>query len=153
MQKQLLILESRYRTNTQDTNGSEYKFKLKTNININGTVRLEQFIFQNSQYTFSADKKSNKFVFTSNTGVPTTITIQGKFDTIDDFVKRFNVVTAGLNITMIYHLILLMNKCNLYFFYDIDMLSNYFKVFSVKPIDLWLLHLDVNNLVIYLKSS
>ena len=102
MQKQLLILESKYRTNTQDTNGSEYKFKLKTNININGTVRLEQFIFQNSQYTFSADKKSDKFVFTSNTGVPTTITIQGKFDTIDDFVKRFNVVTAGLNITMIY---------------------------------------------------
>ena len=102
MQKQLLILESKYRTNTQDTNGSEYKFKLKSNININGTVRLEQSIFQNSQYTFSADKKSDKFVFTSNTGVPTTITIQGKFDTIDDFVKRFNVLTAGLNITMIY---------------------------------------------------
>ena len=102
MQKQLLILESKYRTNTQDTNGSEYKFKLKSNVNINGTVRLEQFIFQNSQYTFSADKKSDKFVFTSNTGIPTTITIQGKFDTIDDFVKRFNILTAGLNITMIY---------------------------------------------------
>ena len=56
MQRQLLILESKYRTNPQDTNGSEYKFKLKTNINVNGTVRLEQFIFQNSQYTFSSDK-------------------------------------------------------------------------------------------------
>ena len=34
MQKQLLILESKYRTNTQGTNGSEYKCKLKTNTNI-----------------------------------------------------------------------------------------------------------------------
>ena len=102
MQRQLLILESKYRTNPQDTNGSEYKFKLKTNINVNGTVRLEQFIFQNSQYTFSSDKKSDKFIFTDNAGIPTTITIQGKFDTIDDFVKRFNILTDDLNIKMEY---------------------------------------------------
>ena len=73
MQKQLLILESKYRTNTQDTNGSEYKFKLKANINVNGIVRLEQFIFQNSQCTFSADKKSDKFIFINNAGVSNNI--------------------------------------------------------------------------------
>ena len=102
MQRQLLILESKYRTNIEDTNGSEYKFKLKTNINANGTMRLEQFIFQNSQYTFSSEKKSDKFIFSNNVGIPTTVTIQGKFDTIDDFVKRFNTVTSGLNLFMQY---------------------------------------------------
>ena len=102
MQKQLLVLDSKYRTNIEDTDGSAYKFKLNKNIKINGQVRLEQFLFQNSQYVFSADKKSNKFIYTNSDGFPTTITIEGKFDTIDDFVKRFNVLTQGLNINMMY---------------------------------------------------
>jgi hypothetical protein len=46
-----------FQTNTEDHDGYTYKFKLNRNIKINGPVRLEQFIFQNSQYVFSEQKK------------------------------------------------------------------------------------------------
>ena len=60
--KNLLVLDSRYRTNQEDQDGYAYKFKLNRNVKLNGPVRLEQFIFQNSQYVFSEEKKSNKFL-------------------------------------------------------------------------------------------
>ena len=102
MQKQILVLDSKYRTNIEDTDGQEYKFKLTKNIRFNGTVRLEQFLFQNSQYVFSNQKRSDKFIYTDNQGNIATITLQGKFDTTNDFVKRFNELTSILNIKMQY---------------------------------------------------
>lgn len=99
--KNLLVLDSRHKTNVE-TDGFTFKFKLNQCIKINGSVRLEQFIFQNSQYVFSKEKKSDRFIYIDNTGFPTTVTITGKFDTIDDFVKHFNSITSGLNIKMIY---------------------------------------------------
>ena len=85
MQRQILVLDSRYRANFEDIQGDIYKFKLNSRVKINGSLRLEQFVFQNSQYVFSSKKKSNRFVCDSKT-----ITFQGKFDTIDSFVLRFN---------------------------------------------------------------
>ena len=102
MQKQILILDSKYRTNFEDTDGQEYKFKLTKNIKFNGYVRLEQFLFQNSQYVFSNQKRSDKFIYTDYQGNITIITLQGKFDTTNDFVKRFNELTSTLNIKMQY---------------------------------------------------
>ena len=95
--KNLLVLDSRYRTNQEDQDGYAYKFKLNKNIKFNGPMRLEQFIFQNSQYVFSEEKKSNKFLLND-----IIFTIQGKFDTIDAFVKEFNNVIVGQNIKMFY---------------------------------------------------
>jgi len=104
MQKQLLVFDSQFRTNIEKTDGDEYeyKFKLNKSIQINGPVHLEQFIFQNSQYVFNSEKKSNKFIYTDNNGIETIITIEGKYETIDDFVKQFNKLTQALNIKMIY---------------------------------------------------
>ena len=87
---------------TQDTDGQEYKFKLTKNIRFNGYVCLERFLFQNSQYVFSNQKRSDKFIYTDYQGNITTITLQGKFDTTNDFVKRFNELTSTLNIKMQY---------------------------------------------------
>ncbi len=65
-------------------------------IQLNGIIILEQFVFQNSQYTFSEEKKTNKF-FIDNTEYE----ILGKFDTVDAFVKHFN--TLNPNIKMVYY--------------------------------------------------
>ena len=74
-QKQLLVLDSKYRTNAENTDGDAFKFKLTKNIKINGLVRLEQFLFQSSQYVFSSEKKSNKFIYTDSQGLLTTVTL------------------------------------------------------------------------------
>ena len=75
---------------------------INKSIQINDPVGLEQFIFQNSQYVFSSEKRSNKFVYTDINGIKTVIIFEGKFETIDDFVKQFNKVTQTLNIKMAY---------------------------------------------------
>ena len=62
MQMQSIVLDSKFRTNPEDKE-HVYKFKLNTKMKINGMIRLEQFIFQNSQYVFSQEKKSNKFIY------------------------------------------------------------------------------------------
>lgn len=100
--KRIFILDSKNRTNIEETSGSEYKFKLNTKIKINGYVTLEKFIFQNSQYTFSEEKNSNKFIYTNSDNVSYNITIEGKFDNIDAFVKNFNDTMQTHNIKMIY---------------------------------------------------
>ena len=61
--RQLLVLDSKFRTNPEDKDHS-YKFKLNGRIKFNGMIRLEQFIFQNSQYVFSSEKKTDKFIYT-----------------------------------------------------------------------------------------
>jgi hypothetical protein len=103
MNRQLLVLDSRYRTNPEETNGFVYKFKLNKNLKISGSIRLEQFIFQNSQYVFSEQKKTNKFRYTNTSGSKV-VTIEGTFDTADAFVKRFNevMVSEALQIRLIY---------------------------------------------------
>ena len=58
---------------------------------INGTIRLEKFIFQNSQYVFSKEKKSNKFIIAAES-VYKEVTIEGIFDNTDTFVKKFNEI-------------------------------------------------------------
>ena len=62
-QRQLLVLDSKFYTNPEDKDHS-YKFKLNGRIRFDGMIRLEQFIFQNSQYVFSSEKKSDKFIYT-----------------------------------------------------------------------------------------
>ena len=103
MQRQILVLDSKYRTNPENINGSEYKFKLNKKIKLQGNIKLEQFIFQNSQYVFSQEKKTHMFIY-SDEEIQKNIEFFGKFDNTDAFVKRFNEVmqTNQLNIRMIY---------------------------------------------------
>jgi hypothetical protein len=108
--RQLLTLDSRYRTNPEDINGFVYKFKLNKNLKVDGSIRLEQFIFQNSQYVFSEQKGTNKLMIDvsgetfEGQGRDKVITIEGTFDTVDAFVKRFNEIMIAelLQIRMIY---------------------------------------------------
>jgi len=90
--RQILALDSKYRTNPEDKEHS-YKFRLNQKIRLNGVIRLEQFIFQNSQYVFSKEKKTNKFIYTeSETAVPKIVAFEGMFDNTDTFGKKFNEV-------------------------------------------------------------
>ena len=90
-QRQLLVLDSKFRTNPEDKDHL-YKFKLNARIRFNGKIELEQFIFQNSQYVFSPEKKSDRFTYTEEGNLPVTISIKGMFDNTDAFVKGFNEV-------------------------------------------------------------
>ena len=54
-QRHLLVLDSKFRINPEDKEHL-YKFKLNARIRFNGNIKLEQFIFQNSQYVFSSEK-------------------------------------------------------------------------------------------------
>ena len=67
-------------------------------------LKLEQFIFQNSQYVFSPEKKSDKFIYTEDGNLPITINIKGMFDNTDTFVKYFNEIMSsnGIRIRMTY---------------------------------------------------
>ena len=67
-------------------------------------IKLEQFIFQNSQYVFSPEKRSDKFIYTEEGNDPIDININGMFDNIDAFVKGFNDVMSinGIQIRMKY---------------------------------------------------
>ena len=90
-QRQILVLDSKFRTNPEDKDHL-YKFKLNARIKFDGMIRLEQFIFQNSQYVFSSDKKTDKFIYTENgeDGNPqysVVINLKGMFDNTDTFVK------------------------------------------------------------------
>lgn len=98
----ILVLDSRYRYNKEDNSGYEYKFKLNRTLKLSGNVKLEQFVFQNSQYTFSSENKSNKFIFENITvpSGPIPITITGTFNNIDDFLKAFNDAVNPYNITL-----------------------------------------------------
>ena len=58
-------------------------------------LKLEQFIFQNSQYVFSPEKKSDRFIYTEDGNLPVTINIKGMFNNTDSFVKYFNEVMSG----------------------------------------------------------
>jgi len=102
-QRQLLVLDSKFRINPEDKDHL-YKFKLNARIRFNGMIKLEQFIFQNSQYVFSQEKKSDKFIYTEEEDLPITLNINGMFDNIDAFVKKFNEIMASneIRIRMIY---------------------------------------------------
>jgi len=102
-QRQLLVLDSKFRTNPEDKDHL-YKFKLNAKIRFNGNIKLEQFIFQNSQYVFSAEKKSDKIIYTEEGGLPMTINLKGTFDNTDAFVKGFNETMSnnGIQIRMKY---------------------------------------------------
>ena len=71
---------------------------------LTGMIKLEQFIFQNSQYVFSPEKKSDRFIYTEEGNLPVTISIKGMFDNTDTFVKYFNEVMSsnGIQIRMKY---------------------------------------------------
>ena len=58
-------------------------------------LKLEQFIFQNSQYVFSPEKKSDKIIYTEDGKLPATIIIKGMFDNTDAFVKGFNEIMSS----------------------------------------------------------
>ena len=66
-QRHLLVLDSKFRINPEDKEHL-YKFKLNARIRFNGNIKLEQFIFQNSQYVFSSEKKSDRFIYTEEGG-------------------------------------------------------------------------------------
>jgi len=102
-QRQLLVLDSKFRINPEDKDHL-YKFKLNARIRFNGMIKLEQFIFQNSQYVFSPEKRSDKFIYTEEGNDPINININGMFDNIDAFVKGFNDVMSinGIQIRMKY---------------------------------------------------
>ena len=78
-QRQLLVLDSKFRINPEDKDHL-YKFKLNARIIFNGMVKLEQFIFQNSQYVFNPEKKSDKFIYIEEGDFPVIIIIKGMFD-------------------------------------------------------------------------
>ena len=101
-QRQILVLDSKFRTNPEDKDHL-YKFKLNARIKFDGMIRLEQFIFQNSQYVFSSDKKTDKFIYTEegqdgNPQDPVVISLKGMFDNTDTFVKYFNEVMSNNDI-------------------------------------------------------
>ena len=96
-QRQLLVLDSKFRVNPEDKDHL-YKFKFNAKIRFNGKIKLEQFIFQNSQYVFSQEKKSDRFLYTEEGNVPVTINLKGMFDNTDSFVKHFNEVMTGAGI-------------------------------------------------------
>ena len=92
--RQLLVLDSRFRINPEDKDHL-YKFKLNARIRFNGMIKLEQFIFQNSQYVFNSEKKTDKFIYTEvgedgNPRDPVVINLKGMFDNTDSFIKYFN---------------------------------------------------------------
>ena len=93
-QRQLLVLDSKFRINPEEKDHL-YKFKLNAKIRFNGMIKLEQFIFQNSQYVFSPEKKFDKFIYTEDGNLPVTINIKGMFDNTDTFVKYFNGVMSS----------------------------------------------------------
>ena len=95
--RQLLVLDSRFRTNPEDKDHS-YKFKLNGRIRFDGMIRLEQFIFQNSQYVFSPEKKTDKFIYTEGTNDSVVISLKGMFDNTDTFIKYFNEVMSNNDI-------------------------------------------------------
>ena len=101
-QRQLPVSDSKFRTNPEDKDHS-YKFKLNGRIRFNGMIRLEQFIFQNSQYVFSSEKKTDKFIYTEDSQGHT-INLKGMFDNTDSFVKYFNEIMSdnGIRIRMTY---------------------------------------------------
>ena len=84
-QRQLLVLDSKFRKNPEDKDHL-YKLKLNARIRFNGKIKLEQFIFQNSQYVFSPEKKSDRFIYTEegteSNPLPVTINIKGMFDNV-----------------------------------------------------------------------
>ena len=106
-QRHLLVLDSKFRVNPEDKEHL-YKFKLNARIRFNGNIKLEQFIFQNSQYVFSSEKKSDRFIYTEeggeNNSLPVTINLKGTFDNTDAFVKGFNETMSsnGIQIRMKY---------------------------------------------------
>ena len=102
-QRQLLVLDSTFCTNPEDKDHL-YKFKFNARIKFNGMIKLEQFIFQNSQYVFSSEKKSDRLIYTKDGNPPMTINIKGMFDNTDSFVKHFNEImtTNGIRIRMKY---------------------------------------------------
>ena len=59
-QRQLLVLDSKFRVNPEDKDHL-YKFKFDAKIRFNGKIKLEQFIFQNSQYVFSHERNQTDF--------------------------------------------------------------------------------------------
>ena len=61
-------------------------------------IKLEQFIFQNSQYVFSPEKKSDKFIYAEEGHDPVVINLEGMFDNTDTFVKYFNKIMSDNNI-------------------------------------------------------
>ena len=102
-QRQLLVLDSKFRTNPEDKDHL-YKFKLNARIRFNGMIKLEQFIFQNSQYVFSSEKKTDKFIYTEEGHDPVVINLKGMFDNTDSFVKYFNEIMSNnvISIRMTY---------------------------------------------------
>ena len=95
--RQLLVLDSSFRINPEDKDHI-YKFKLNARIRFDGMIRLEQFIFQNSQYVFSPEKKSDKFIYAEEGHDPVVINLKGMFDNTDTFVKYFNEIMSNNNI-------------------------------------------------------
>ena len=90
----MLVLDSKFRTNPEDKDHS-YKFKFNGRIRFDGMIRLEQFIFQNSQYVFSSEKKTDKFIYTEEGQDPVVINLKGMFDNTDSFVKYFNDIMSN----------------------------------------------------------
>ena len=95
--RQLLVLDTKFRTNPEDKDHL-YKFKLNGRIRFDGMIKLEQFIFQNSQYVFSSEKKTDKFIYTEDTNDPVVINLKGMFDNTDTFVKYFNEIMSNNDI-------------------------------------------------------
>ena len=81
-ERSLLVLDSHFRTNPEDKDHL-YKFKLNARIKFDGIIRLEQFIFQNSQYVFNPEKKSDKIIYTEDSHDPVVINLKGMFDNTD----------------------------------------------------------------------
>ena len=92
--RQLLVLDSKFRTNPEDKDHL-YKFKLNARIKFNGMIKLEQFIFQNSQYVFSTEKKIDKFIYTEEGHDLVVINLKGMFDNTGSFVKYFNEIMSN----------------------------------------------------------
>src|SRR5690606_34895737 len=93
-ERNLLVLDSHFRINPEEKDHL-YKFKLNARIRFNGMIKLEQFIFQNSQYVFSSEKKTDKFIYTEVDHDPIIINLKGMFDNTDSFVKYFNEIMSN----------------------------------------------------------
>ena len=101
--RSILLLDSRNKINN-DSDGYEFRFKLNKYIDMKGKVKIESFVFQNSEYVFSSKNKSDKFVFenlTTETG-PIIVCITGTFTDATSFVQKFNSLMSIYNVKMTY---------------------------------------------------
>lgn len=107
MVRKQILLDSRYNL-SPDVNNKGYSFKFDKVIEMSaGELRIENFIFQNSEYVFSSanERKTERFIFQNVTqdGPLYDFTIKGTFADANSFLSKFNSLLTSHNVKMTYN--------------------------------------------------